>query len=488
MNKKMTLQRLKCVCVCVGFAALTACKKEPIAESAVSTVAPTVTEGRLQFANEQSFQNLMNNLHDAETPEEIERQVNSVVGNLSASSPKSSFISHFKSLQSEQPPVRGLGVLSLKTLSQDSVSIIDTLKQHLVPDSRLASVLNAQLEVGISQYVYKVSPWGTFRVESLHYQDLLDLLEKNAFPTDTTVDVSQHQFYKQSISEDRYAIATGIELCDTYKNATKQEKETENVHYYPLNDFTKKTMSIYDGIPTAYYGGKTWAGRTLEKIFGRNEEYSSYWGGDRRVKVSFYNRNWWIYASVGCALTMEKKNRFWFATWWSNTTAQELRLGWDVLSFVNKFSTPGLVPAITYGQKVNVFGYQPATLVNAFGYGITSDDVFRAGVPEAINILKRYVPIDKTVPKVFVMWNNWTRSMLTSIVSAAEQVAYNTSQIDKCFASSWGFTIGANLNTLNINSFAGSAMTFEIDAASIYGLAKYDNQWKGARIIKEKSN
>lgn len=259
---------------------------------------------------------------------------------------------------------------------------------------------------------------------------------------------------------------------------------------------------IYNSLESYSFGAKTLAGKLLESIRGRDEIHTVKFSDNNRVRVNFYDASYIIYSALGVSVKMQKKN--WIG--WSGTNADELRIGWDVIQYdaswglnftppQNGWSDPNLKPS-HYSVDIpgsnhkfelfdlSILGYQIKPIIS-----INTNKLEQQAIKEAYDLAKRYLSYPEqqnlanrpfaflTYPEVF------SDKRIITVGRDEERTTYND-KMTKTFDWRTG-TIKLTFNSSGAFSPSGEiAKDFELSKASIYGIAKYANQWKGVRIIK----
>lgn len=461
-----------------------------------------VVDGRLSFKSGKSFENLMTTLSKNKV-EDINDVVSSITGisdfvSLSEFVEKGQEATFYKTQSSNRSFNQQLKTMS----STGKISFVDVGSEiddtmlatidELVPDPYFASVLNPNMELMVDNEIYKVTPYGTFIVEPQHYAQLEDILDNT--PYDGTIDATE-PFYANEIGDHLFQVAPGIQLVDSYEVTTEQLDDVLDIQYYPIvnNSVYQYTPSpdnwIYENLPAIRYGGKTWAGKALEAILGREEVYTEKFNSNRRVKVNFYNIHWVVYSAIGVSVQLQKKN--WIG--WSGTNATELRMGWDAIEYsIGQPAIPPPAPAnATPSRFVDADELPNLTkkyvVINLLdkSFSLEMHNNLQKGIKKihevlpTIDGLKPNKDSDKNY--AFKVWSNNAKTAASVVLDRDEIIGYNTEKLSKVF--DWAVGVKAKWNFESAPKLGELPLRFDMKKASVFGVAKYDGVWKGARIV-----
>lgn len=383
----------------------------------------------------------------------------------------------------------------------------------LFPDEDIALLFNVQNEIDVEDVVYKVTSWGTFATLKSNYNDLLSTLSLYADDPEGAA----AYYYREPVTEGYFKVKEGIYLVDTFdkRNKSRQLTSTETHMVLTEGNFspvvvpepvfnTSVQNKLYDNLPLVKYGKDTFLGK-LFSLFGNNEVYTEKFNSSRRVKVSLFNTNYLIVKKLGIQVSLQKKN--WIG--WSDTEAEELRLGWDALSFTVKDNT---IPADPWVPIKNSFASRnpdwdktapPFVKPDAikqeidllgFNYSLDISNGVRQGVKQLYDFMKSkaYSSIKPNEASTINVWRDAARTSVVKLATPCEMVTHNQKRIRIEFhrqtdviisfsgiaKGDWTKAIWKSANA------SRKATTVTLDLASIYGVAKVGGTWKGARIEK----
>jgi hypothetical protein len=377
--------------------------------------------------------------------------------------------------------------------ASDSFTPVDLMDQ-LLPDQNFASILDERLEVQVDDMIYKVTPYGTFMIEPPMYNEITSILDNKPYIEDA--DLSNDPFYFNRTTDNIYEILPGVTLLDTYEAASGNiddviQVQNFEVPYNPTYQYRPELDSwIYDSLPTIKYGGKTWLGRLFEDILGREEIYTEKFSSNRRVRVNFYKMSWIVYSAVGISVKMQKKN--WIG--WSQTNASELRMGWDGIEYyIGDIPPPPSAPISAAPQRFTPVDLPKLTKdyveVNLLGHNFRFDKnkLFQQGIKELHSFLSTVDGLkpksERNVNYAYKVWSDDTKRSISYIMDRDEIVGYNTGSLSKVI--NWSVGLKVSWDFTNKPDVGYAPLKFNVSRASVFGMVKYGDAWKGARIVLE---
>lgn len=259
---------------------------------------------------------------------------------------------------------------------------------------------------------------------------------------------------------------------------------------------------IYNNLETYSFGAKTWAGKFFESIRGRDEIHTVNFNNDNRIRVNFYDASYIIYSALGVSVKLQKKN--WIG--WSKTNADELRIGWDVIQYDASWGLDFNPPQLGYtnpyqatshynveipgtSHKFELFdltvgGIRIQPIIN-YNTNKLNQQAIKYLYDLAINQLPFFERQNlATQPFAYLTYDQVFNDKKILTIGRDEERSTNNDKMDKTFDWRTG-TIKLSFNASGTLSPSGEiAKSFELSSASVYGIAKYANVWKGVRIVK----
>lgn len=413
-----------------------------------------------------------------------------------------------------QKTYKALGI-NFKTATEEEIDLDD----NLIADPVLASLLNEDREIVVGDSLYKYTEFGMYFCLNNDKQKLYDYLEK------FNPNQKNNSNSKTSQIAPVILVSEGINL---FKPVAP---------FYPISTSPTSTQSVSSGtvlstpslvkqnLPT------TWIEKTgfFEKIFGTREVDAEDFGDGKRLKVTFWNQNFFLFSSIGSSAKFQKRAKFLGVMYWDKSYAEKIELGINNLNYDYEFNVPqynnsiyatqGSVFYSYKGVNYNQFGIVVPKLpanpgfpfntignknvveiyIHKFGYDFTYDlsataanqivddglralvkflpannsakDELERGVNAGTlqyNILKA-VPFEKKV-SMSTMGVRWTNDNDNKI----------TKYFDFNFLITWKSSYsgaGDYLNGLN------GATPYKLTNVDIYGAALHNGQWKGRRLL-----
>ncbi len=461
-----------CLTLSLFFSGCT--KEEVVTKKKMVELDPsvTVTNGHLNFQTVESFKNLMKQMQENEVPTFDNEE-------YSKFEEKGFRVLNFKQKQ-----------LNNNTSSEysKSSSVVEVEEDTLIADSYFAAVLNENKEIEVDGFVYKVDEYGTFYGPSDKLEEIdaiineLDNNEANTLPG-------------EMVADKLYQVSDDIYLYDSF-NYNEPDEIGNSTNIIEIVDpaSSSSSTSPYGDIVTYKFEAKTLAGKVIEYLFGRSRAHNREFNWRRRIRVNFYNVNYVVYSAIGVNVKFQKKN--WIG--WSTTECSELRWGWDGFqySFKLPYSMPTTGPAPVQTQLSYVPGMKLKVAFTAnfwnhnFSYSRNLEKDLKNRLLKWWSLLEeRYAPDAVEMRKSQLkQFREIFPDRVVVDVDRYEEIQYNCTSFSKVF--DWG-TCEASINFLSGGSWVlrpglkNNALSFDVNKASFYGIAKYDGRYKGVRILKE---
>jgi hypothetical protein len=241
---------------------------------------------------------------------------------------------------------REFGVVSKSvSTSEDEIDLDD----DLIVDPVLSGLLNEDREIIVADSLYKYTETGLYFCLVKDKQKLYDYLNK------LTPSSKREQIAK---------IASRVAPCEQamQKTASKmiQEQEVTNVgdgisRFVPAKDCGG--VNIYNPpapvvvvspvvVPTPKLIKSNLEISRIEKqgffekIFGESEVDTEDFGDGRRIKIKFWNQNYFIFSSLGCSAKFQKREKLLGVSYWEKSYATKIELGVNDVSYDYNFNVP----------------------------------------------------------------------------------------------------------------------------------------------------
>lgn len=333
-------------------------------------------------------------------------------------------------------------------------------------------------------------------------------IEQNIYLYDTYgyTDGNNPDFYEPDVIESRYTSP------DYIQNFTIDEADYLSVWSNPFEisgtpnqniyEIQNTENHIYNNLATFNFGAKTLGGKLIEAIRGRDEVYTVNFSDNNRIRVNFYDASYIIYSALGVSAKMQKKN--WIG--WSGTNADELRIGWDAIqydagwslsftppssSYVSPYSKPSYYEVDVPGSKhkfalfdLTALGYRIKPIISYNSNEVTQKAI-KFAYDQARSLLRpNEISAVSNKPFAFLTYAEVFNDKRIVTVGKDEERSNNNETMRRTFDWRTGtLKLTFNLGTGEFSPSGEIAKEFELDQASVYGIAKFANQWKGVRIV-----
>lgn len=345
--------------------------------------------------------------------------------------------------------------------------------------------------------------------------------------------------YGESLNsfDEAYLIDEDVYLYDTYYDYDFDEELTyynpvtsarigSNDVMYQLNSFCGVCTSNWWAFPNSEYdkfqehsfGAKTVVGKLIQSAIGNNTGFTINFSDNYRLKAKLYAFNYRLYQSVGLKVKMQKKGWTGFWAKHKDSRAEKLVVGWDallltlnhpvsmdisytklpsteianeILKFTNfHLSATALTDArIIIGQK-KIADYD--MLEKALNKQVKTslkkitELVWKEAEKEFAN--NSYQIKQENVKAYRKIFPNKTKMMFGRFESVSSNSNEINLNIDRSFMVGYKSNQKKTLLENILLSVVKNKTLYEIDGASVYAGAKFSNQIKGIRIIKELDN
>lgn len=359
----------------------------------------------------------------------------------------------------------------------------------LIVDPYFAAVLNEDKEIEVDGFIYKVDEYGTFYGPSEKLEEIDSIISK--------LDNSKVSILPgEKVADKLYQVSDDIYLYDSFNYNEPDEigNSTEIIEIPDASVSSGGSTSPYGDIVTYKFEAKTLAGKAIENLFGRSRAHNREFNSNRRIRVNFYNVNYVVYSAIGVNVKYQKKN--WIG--WSKTECSEMRWGWDGFEYSFKLPHPMPIsgPAPVRTQYTYVPGVKAKLAFTAnFGNYRCSTSI---NLVEKLDqrllkwwslLEKRYAPDAVEMRKnQLKQFREIFRDSVTVDVDRYEEIKYNCESVSKVF--DWG-TCETSIDFISGSSWVlqpglkNNALSFDVDKALFYGIAKCNGRYKGVRIKKD---
>lgn len=240
---------------------------------------------------------------------------------------------------------------SLGITSKSATDEID-LDDNLIADPVLAALLNEDREIVIADSLYKYTEMGLYFCLKIDKQKLYDYLNKLTVTQKRSQITNKVTACEPAPLEAKIKliapvtlVSDGINLfipiapCDTNPPPASSTPPVVVLPPSPTPTLIKQNL------PINWIENQGW----FEQIFGTREVDVQDYGDDYRIKVTFWNQNFFIYSSIGCSAKFQKRATFLGIPYWDKSYADKIELGINNINYDYKFNVPQYNNSIEVG-------------------------------------------------------------------------------------------------------------------------------------------
>lgn len=373
--------------------------------------------------------------------------------------------------------------------------------KNLVPDEQLSGFLNEDLQIIVGNYLYQITPVGTFEVSLDNIDSYTRWFDNNCFDiwTNPTFTLTGESL----ISEGIYQVEKGI---------VRQEISFGHIIETHINQIPPVILNPNLGINSS--------GPDIPMhhvVANKNGEGRGIVGLPNRKRFNFrsYNNKYFIWNSVGIEGKVQRLRRFLWMSYWGQSFGDQIIVGIDNLDLETDyfFPTPQTMSAMQMTfpkfkgfKKIKLGNYVgdfmefslgnfglnqlfrlPQGTISNFTNGVLNSPLSTNLVN---NIMKDVVPalIDKYVdpsykdrfknePVYITSFKNvQNRSKLRFTAAQTYKHVFNTD--DNNWRFDWNIMISIN---------GDLPYSYKLKSGNFIGKARVGNNWVGVRIVKFKS-
>lgn len=407
------------------------------------------------------------------------------------------------------------------------------LDDELIQDPVFAALLNEDREIYIADSLYKYTELGLYFCLAKDKEKLYNYLDKLNFSTKKREMTSKEpmciqETYKKTRKampmENVSEVSEGImmyappKFCDDgYSNPPAPTPTPVPATATPR--YKKQNLAI------AYVETNS----VFEHLFGASDKSEDYYSDNRRIQVSFWNQNYYVFSSIGCSARLQKREKTLGVSYWEKSYADEIELGINNIQYDYKFNVPQFNNSLYVTGPTVYYNYKGVNY-NQFAQEIPSLPTENPGFPFSTDNNSNFVDIylfnnditisskeankmfddglralAKLMPKNSPNQNELLKgldseNMKYNIVKAvpfSDKVTFatmgvkwsrnNDNSITHYF--DFNFVLTWNSNSTSVGSYLSGlqgSTPYTSVYADIYGAALHNNEWRGRRLIREK--
>jgi hypothetical protein len=200
------------------------------------------------------------------------------------------------------------------------------IEDDLIQDPSLAALLNEERELIIGDSLYKYTEQGLYFCLQKDKQKLYDYLKKTSPSSKNKLTNRMAEFAQ---------VDEGISLFIPKDRPflvvpTPKIPRQDPFSLKPTPKLVKSNLEI----------SRIDKGGFFEKIFGETEVDTEDFGDGHRIKIKFWNQNYFIFSSLGCSARFQKRVKILGISGWQKSYANQIELGVNDISYDYNFNVP----------------------------------------------------------------------------------------------------------------------------------------------------
>lgn len=370
---------------------LVACEKFEESKNAQQEPSNTSQIGMLAFSSSNDFLSILDEIDESNNNLSSSIATRAIAANLELEKDTRfvNLLEPVKRLPIDSDPILQVDCTPLqeKALIVDDDLTLYEAKGYdtLVPNIKVAKLLNARAEIKIDATIYKISPRGTYyypESKQAYFEENYERFEKE---DGIQIDSCTYQLGNGILRYNTFEIAETInyedvDLPDEIEGDTTIDNNDEAIANLTNTSTTSTLIINWDKYPTYNADAKTWVGKIWQKLFGRNKAYTYKLSKKRRLRAKFYYYNYIFYSEIGALGEMQKKN--WIG--WSGTNADELFVGWHNIVLYSDYKVKPNVslypknpkPIVVESRYKEIPGFnKKGYVVSIFGLDLTQSQI-----------------------------------------------------------------------------------------------------------------
>ncbi|WP_300976668.1 hypothetical protein [Flavobacterium sp.] len=420
----------------------------------------------------------------------------------------------------------------LTTSKSTNVEEID-LDDELISDPAFAALLNEDREIIVGDSLYKYTEKGLYFCLSKDKHKLDDYLSKISTTLSTNKIAGTSKVDPCAVML-KSAVAPASQVTEVARGISKfMPSESTPCDIGPMifpTPYVPKPVSvestpkfIKSNLPITRIEKQGF----FEKIFGTTEVDTEDYGDGKRIKVKFWNQNFFIFSSLGCSARFQKREKILGISYWEKSYARQIELGINDISYIYNYNVPVYnaqkygyenffieINGIKYagsGKQIIEFpsgasnfpyeGTSPQEItVYAFGnqYDISYDankvqnQIFDFAVKQAFDQIVRLNPsqsaLGEKVKKGEIPYKIISANPLANHVTISTHGAKWTYNDDNAITHYLDFNFLLTYKskydgTWDYLSGLEGSKKYDALRVDLYGAALHNNVWKGRRLI-----
>jgi len=271
--------------------------------------------------------------------------------------------------------------ITSKSNADDEIDLDD----ELIKDPVFAALLNEDREIYVADSLYKYTEIGLYfclatdKEKLYSYLNTLNFSAKKKQLTSKEAPCIQETLRPtgKAIPESNVTeVSPGIMLyappkfCDTGYNPPPAPTTPLPAPVVTTPRFKKQNLEI------AYVEVNS----IFEHLFGASDKSEDYYSDNRRIQVSFWNQNYYIFSSIGCSARLQKREKTLGVSYWEKSYATQIELGINNIQYDYKFNVPAFNNSLYITGPTVYYSYKGVNY-NQFAQVIPSLPTQNPGFP-----------------------------------------------------------------------------------------------------------
>ncbi|SKC50839.1 hypothetical protein SAMN06298215_1365 [Bacteroidales bacterium WCE2008] len=343
--------------------------------------------------------------------------------------PQASLMSSCSDIDYQNDPILRYDLRDYKPTKADGdVTVYEAAGyEEYIPDENLATLLNARGEVEIGGVIYKISKTGTYyfdkKLEAVFIDSYAAFEECEGEKVDTlvyklsdgiyryaTFELEDYQIYYDSEYYDEPDLEEDVEALDGRILESEPASLASTKSLPPMYSYLAAIN--WADYPRYCSDAKTWAGKIIQSLFGRNKAFDYKFTNKRKFQSKFYYYDYLFWSSIGVSTKMLKKQFL----GWKQMEVSEIFNGWGniIIEIDMKGHAPkmpeGMWPAATTIKNYNDVTKKDEVVAVVLGLNITESQLLsglKSGFESLASIVYRQTHSNiAAADRVFIMYPN----------------------------------------------------------------------------------
>ena len=225
----------------------------------------------------------------------------------------------------------------IEDMSIDEYNIM--VAKNLLQDPILYNAMDTTLRIGVGGYLYKITNDGTFFAPYSRENELMEKIKEFSQIKENLAIVDNSQTYDLG-QEVKFIYSFANSPIANNQVADKEEITLNKVKSrYNAISSDSEYISRY-GLVSEKWGSAWYTFPVWQWLFGKDESVHQSFANNKRLSVELFNVNYGFYTSAGLKVKFQKKKKFLFVSYWVNTPADKIAIGFEKFDAVMTYNAP----------------------------------------------------------------------------------------------------------------------------------------------------